>query len=354
MNRIKLASKFFILQAFILFVYSSVVAQEVAKPETENTKIVADKVWNIDFISSIDFPQADLAKRFGTSYRIGVGIKHKSQNNWLFGGKFEFITGSKMRDDSLLINLKTAQGAIITQSGQLYNVGTFQRGYMASFQVGKIFPFWQLNKNSGPMMLASFGFMQYKINLFDKDNSFPQLRGDYKKGYDRLTNGLFIEDFIGYQYLAKNKLIKPEQIINKLAQNTLEIGKEYYQNQTQLLHAINEGTSLTGKLSKGVREELTNTNAELQKYGISFQDIVTSSLNYTAETSKFNLINTETFEKVAQSAKAYVGELGNLTNMLPDFEKIGYGASDTAKQIQTSGQRIMKLGLDSKSMLKEV
>ena len=207
MNRIKLASRILILQWFTLFVCTSAIAQEVAKPETENTKIVADKVWNIDFISSIDFPQADLAKRFGTSYRIGVGIKHKSEKNWLFGGKFEFITGSKMRDDSLLINLKTTQGAIITQSGQLYNVGTFQRGYMASFQVGKIFPFWQLNKNSGPMMLASFGFMQYKINLFDKDNSFPQLRGDYKKGYDRLTNGLFIEDFIGYQYLAKNKLI---------------------------------------------------------------------------------------------------------------------------------------------------
>ena len=40
--------------------------------------------------------------------------------------------------------------------------------------------------------------------------------------------------------------------------------------------------------------------------------------------------------------------------MLPAFEKIGYGASDSAKQIQISGQRMMKLGLDSKSMLKEV
>ncbi len=207
MDRIKLASKIFSIQLIALFVYSSVMAQEKAKPKTEKVKIIADKVWNIDFITSIDFPQADLAKRFGTSYRIGVGIKHKSQNNWLFGAKFEFITGNKMRDDSLLINLKTTQGAIITQSGQLYNVGTFQRGYMASVQIGKIFPFWQLNKNSGPMMLGSVGFMQYKINLFDKDNSFPQLRDEYIKGYDRLTNGIFIEDFIGYQYLAKNKLI---------------------------------------------------------------------------------------------------------------------------------------------------
>ena len=207
MDRIKLVLKIFSLQWIVLFVYSPVIAQDVANPNNEKVKIIADKVWNIDFISSIDFPQADLAKRFGTSYRIGVGIKHKSENNWLVGAKFEFITGNKMRDDSLLINLKTTLGGIITQSGQLYNVGMFQRGYMASVQLGKIFTFWQVNKNSGPMMLASVGFMQYKINLFDRDNSFPQLRGDYKKGYDRLTNGLFIEDFIGYQYLAKNKLV---------------------------------------------------------------------------------------------------------------------------------------------------
>jgi hypothetical protein len=57
------------------------------------------------------------------------------------------------------------------------------------------------------MTLASVGFMQYKINMFDRDNSFPQLRDEYKKGYDRLTNGVYIEDFIGYNYFAKNKMI---------------------------------------------------------------------------------------------------------------------------------------------------
>jgi uncharacterized protein with FMN-binding domain len=90
------------------------------------------------------------------------------------------------------------------------------------------------------------------------------------------------------------------------------------------------------------------------KYKIGFQEIVTASLKLTATTSKFNLINAETWDKVGQSAKAYVGTLSDLTDMLPAFENIGYGASDTAKQIQISGQRMMKLGLDSKSMLKDM
>ena len=165
---------------------------------------------------------------------------------------------------------------------------------------------------------------------------------------------LLASEMIDGLITKEGKLIDSKELGIKLSQKALDIGAEYYQNQTQLLHAINEGTSLTGKLSEGVREELTASNVELTKYGISFQDIVNASLSYTTQTGKFNLINTETFDKVAQSAKAYVGELSDLTNMLPDFEKIGYGASDTAKQIQISGQRIMKLGLDSKSMLKEV
>ena len=176
-----------------------------------------------------------------------------------------------------------------------------------------------------------------------------------EKSYEGITEAsLTMSDAVKDLVNDKFQLIKADEAIIKLKDKAIALGKEYYKNQTQLLHAINEGTSLTGKLSEGVRQELTDSNVELTKYGISFSDIVDSSLNYTQQTSKFNLINSETFDKVAQSAIAYVGTLGNLTSMLPDFEKIGYGASDAAKQIQVSGQRIMKLGLDSKSMLKEV
>lgn len=187
----------------LIFVPSLVFAQKI---NSNINKIPSNNIWNFDVLAAIDFPMADMAKRFGTSYKIGLGIKYKTSTNWIYGVKFEFITGNKMRDDSLLINMKTGSG-IISFNGELMNVGMFERGYTTGIQVGKIFSFLQANPNSGPMMIGSVGFMQYKINLFDRDNSFPQLNGDYKKGYDRLTNGIYIEDFIGYNYLSSNKLI---------------------------------------------------------------------------------------------------------------------------------------------------
>ncbi len=176
------------------------------KKESKKKVLAANSMWNLDVIAAADLPHADMAKRFGSSYRIGFGIKYKTSANWMFGAKFEFITGNKFKEDSLLYNMKNELG-IINIAGDVINVGMFLRGYMTGVQVGKIFPFLQANANSGPMMLASLGFMQYKINFFDRDNSFPQLRDEYKKGYDRLTNGMFLEEFIGYNFHSKNKLV---------------------------------------------------------------------------------------------------------------------------------------------------
>ncbi|MCC7030108.1 MAG: hypothetical protein IT257_07375 [Chitinophagaceae bacterium] len=179
---------------------------EDKEKSSESTTGPANAMWNLDVLAAMDFPMADMAKRYGTSYRIGLGIKYKTTTNWIFGVKFEFITGNKMQEDSLLWNMRNSLG-ITNINGEVLNVGMFERGYVVGVQAGRIFPFLQANPNSGPMMLASVGFMQHKINFFDRDNSFPQLRDDYKKGYDRLTNGLYIEDFVGYNFHSKNKLI---------------------------------------------------------------------------------------------------------------------------------------------------
>jgi hypothetical protein len=170
-------------------------------------KSTGDRIMNVTLLANMDFPMADMAKRFGTSYRLGLGIKYKTASHWIFGAKGELITGKNIREDSLLINMKTSQGGVISQLGDVLNVGTFERGYMLGFEAGKIFRIWQLNRNSGPTTLFSVGFMQHKIKLFDKDNSFPQLRDAYIKGYDRLSNGVYIENFSGYTYYAENKLI---------------------------------------------------------------------------------------------------------------------------------------------------
>lgn len=177
--------------------------KEHKKPEQPPAR----PIFNVDLSGNIDVPAADMAKRFGVNYRLGIAMKYKTAKNWIYGVKGELITGNKIREDSLMINLKTSQGGVVSQLGDVLNVGTFERGYMLGVEFGRIFPLLQMNKNSGVTSIFSAGFIQHKIKLFDKDNSFPQLRESYIKGYDRLSNGMYLENFTGYTYYSTNKLI---------------------------------------------------------------------------------------------------------------------------------------------------
>lgn len=156
---------------------------------------------------SFDMPAGDMADRYGNSFRIGPSLFYKTTNNWMIGVKGDFITGSKIEEDSLMINIRDANGAFINQDGERIGVGTFLRGYMVGVQLGKIFPLGKKSNDNGLLVMTGVGFMQHKINIFDRDKSIPQLRGDYRKGYDRLTNGIYVEQFVGYNYFSKNAVL---------------------------------------------------------------------------------------------------------------------------------------------------
>lgn len=170
-------------------------------------KLPARKGFIINANGALDFPAADMADRFGTSYRVGGAILYKTTSNWLFGPKIDFISGSTIREDSLIVNLRDENGYLLDQDGSRKNIKTFERGYMIGVQAGKIINTSKTNSDNGVLISTSFGFMQHKINLFDRDKSIPQIRGDYRKGYDRLTNGLYIGQYVGYNHFAKDGLV---------------------------------------------------------------------------------------------------------------------------------------------------
>ena len=52
------------------------------------------------------------------------------------------------------------------------------------------------------------GIFQHKIRVQEDPNSFvPIIAGEYKKGWDRLSNGLALRQFVGYQHLSLNGLV---------------------------------------------------------------------------------------------------------------------------------------------------
>lgn len=153
--------------------------------------------------AGLDLPGADMAKRFGVSYRIGPSVMYKTPKNWMFGAKCDWIFGNQMKDDSLMWNIKDRDGAFITNQGDRQGVGTFERGYAIGLQAGRIFPLSKTTANSGLLVLTGVGFIQHKINIFNKDQVIPQLNKQYRKGYDRLTNGMYVEQFVGFNNFDK-------------------------------------------------------------------------------------------------------------------------------------------------------
>jgi hypothetical protein len=165
--------------------------------------------WILGIDGDFDIPAADMAKRFGLSYRIGPQVLYKTKTNWLTGPKCDFIFGGTVKQDSLMINIMDMYGGneFINNNGQREGVPVYERGYLIGWQLGKIITLSKANADNGLLLMASGGFIQHKIDIYVKDQDIPQLSGDYLKGYDRLTNGLFTEGYVAYNYMARSSLV---------------------------------------------------------------------------------------------------------------------------------------------------
>lgn len=165
----------------------------------ETLNFPASRAHVLQFDYGVQVPANDMAKRFGTNSAFGFGYYYKSKTNWIIGGEFQFITGSKVKENNILDSLVTSSGHAIDLEGNLVQMEFSERGYSTFAKVGKIFPTNE-NENSGFIFTAGVGFLQHKIRMRVPDN-IPQLGDDYVKGYDRLTNGLALKQFFGYQFL---------------------------------------------------------------------------------------------------------------------------------------------------------
>ena len=140
------------------------------------------------------------------AYRAGIQALYKTKSNWMFGPKFDYLFGTNLREDSLMINIRDKYGSYINNIGQRIGVNVYQRGYIIGLQAGKIFNISKKNSDNGILAMTSVGFMEHKILIRDRESSIPSLAGDYVKGYDRLTNGIVLEQYIGYTYFSTNNL----------------------------------------------------------------------------------------------------------------------------------------------------
>ena len=214
--------RLFTISCFILCWTISSIAQPLVVSDEARGLLV-----NIGFAGQL--PGGDLAERFGGNLNVGGSALYMTSKKWLFGAEAGFMFTNALKED-VLANLRTSDGNIIGSSKQYTDVISEQRGYFAGATIGKIVPFKKEDKRSGLKLTLSAGILQHKVRIDDQFGDVPQLAGEYIKGYDRLTNGFALTEFIGYQHFSKNRLIN------------YFIGFEFTQGFTQSRRTFNYDT----------------------------------------------------------------------------------------------------------------
>lgn len=224
---------------------------------------------------------------------------------------------------------------IITYKGATYNEAALESMYDG----------WKKAKSN----TSSTNNSKSSGNFFEailRDGMKSQESGQY---YQKTSNVVNTEN-------AKDVITagSPQKMAEKaMALVAKEITNEYT-NQTVLLEDINKKTGLTGKLSKDFREEIQNAGPKLEQLGVSYETLANSAVSLVDKSGKFNLINQQSFEKAAVVGQAYLGSMESLTNMLPDFEKVGIGAQGTFAAVEKAGKSSLALGLNSQKVGKDL
>lgn len=195
-------SAIFMMRKFlflILFIYS---ANSIAQVSIKDSSIYTPLV-SISY--GYQLPAGDLVKRFGNSSSVQLNLDFKSRSYIMLGINGSYIFGDGVKENPFT-NISTPSGAIIDRDGQFAEVRTYERGFTVSGTIGGMVHFKKPNPNSGIVLNVGFGFIQHKIKIDVIGNNVPALSKDYKKGYDRLSNGFLLSESLGYLFLSNNRL----------------------------------------------------------------------------------------------------------------------------------------------------
>ncbi|MES2763945.1 MAG: hypothetical protein V4677_17140 [Bacteroidota bacterium] len=213
--------KFYFIICFCLMLQSQTKAQSV--------KDSCFRILMVGFHFSGQLPKYDLEKRFGPNLSAGASFTWKTKHNILFSVEGSYFFGNRVRED-VVASMRNENGAIIDNEGYPADLRLTERGWNIYGNVGYMFSKLGNNPNSGLFVTAGAGWMQHKVNLYDANKKVAAVHGDLKKGYDRLTGGFGLTQFVGYKYISNNRLAN------------CYFGFEFYEGFTQSLRGFNYDT----------------------------------------------------------------------------------------------------------------
>lgn len=194
------------LSLFVLLFVGSfaslVFAQQPPMPHSNPWDKSGDKpkIW-LEITYGAHLPAGILAQRFGFTTSVGGDVVRRVPSRWFYGVSGYYFFGYDLREDPLA-NYRTAQGSILDQDREIGIMSADERGFYVGGIVGKIIPFIPSLPNAGIRVSLSGGYLQHFIRLKDDNARIPLLQGDYAKGFDRLTDGVALTEFVGFHYAS--------------------------------------------------------------------------------------------------------------------------------------------------------
>lgn len=213
---------------YILLICCILFKMQISAQSVKDSSI---RILMIGFHFSGQLPQYDMAKRFGPNLSAGGNFVWKTKKNILFGVEGSYFFGKNVRED-VVSSIRNEDGFIVDNEGYPADLRLTERGWNIFANVGYMISRWGNNPNSGVFFTIGGGWMQHKIKLYDANQKIAAVDGDLKKGYDRLSGGFGLSQFIGYKYISDNRLAN------------CYFGFEFYEAYTKSLRGFNYDTGL--------------------------------------------------------------------------------------------------------------
>ena len=130
---------------------------------------------------SSGFPQRDLKERMGFTSILNTKFEVKFRNQWIIGTHYNFMFGGTIKDSGMLTELLSDGGGIINSNGEFGTYEMLQRGHHGGFYVGRLFPVFSPNPNSGIIATLGAGIFTHRLIFNNFSGDIVQLNVEFQR-----------------------------------------------------------------------------------------------------------------------------------------------------------------------------
>lgn len=182
----------------------SILAQDSLARKKKAPNVRFQRGILIDFNYGYQFPLADMATNFKGNSNLGTRLQYITPHNIMIGGIAEFQFSDRINPElDVLSALREPTGGIIDKFGTLSDAELRQRGYFLGGSVAYIIKLGKKNPRSGLEVRLGAGYQRHWVDVNMLGSEMLQLTEGYVKGYDRLSEGLALQQYIGYRHLDR-------------------------------------------------------------------------------------------------------------------------------------------------------